>query len=430
MSARVYAFLILLAVFLITRMYPFGDLPDSQADTVMTLGFVMLAGYLLGEIAVKLSVPRITGYLLTGMFFGPYGTELLPMTSMLDLTLIDKIALTLIALTAGGELHLDALKRNWKSIAAIALLQMLGTFALTGLTLYLFSDLFGFLKGLPLSSIICASILFGTIAMSQSPAITIATITETKASGTTTEVILGISVLLDIFIIIIYSIVLSLVINVETGSGSVGWKHFITLGEEIVFSIALGVVAGLTITCYLKYIRSNPVLFLLAFCYLVSEGSRSIHLDPVLVCVTAGIWVTNASKRGEELIATIESGSLIIYVIFFCVAGALLDLNAVRQMWLGAIFLVLVRTFALFISTTTAIRSTRMVTPSPSTLWLAFLPQAGVSLGLVTLLARSPIEWSKGLTVLMVACIAFNQLIGPSSTKYALHKAGEIKSSQ
>lgn len=425
MKAKTNALLLLLIVVVIVRQYPYGDSFNSQSVTVIALGFVMLAGYLFGELIARIALPRITGYLLAGMILGPYLGGMLTADTITNLNLIDNIALALIALTAGGELNLRSIKKRWKGIAAISCCQIIGVTLLAGTAFYVLSGTLAFMDEVSTPSLLMASLLFGIIAVSQSPAVTIAIITETKSKGITTESALGVSVICDILVIVLYSIALPVLINIELGKGGLGLDTFFTIGWEIFLSIGFGFIAGWVLDVYLKYIKTNPVLFLLAFCYLVSEGSHSIHLDPVIVCVTAGIWVTNASKRGESLIETIESGSIIIYVIFFCVAGASLNLMAVSEMWFVGLVLVVARIFFMFLMTNLAVKVTNYAVPDFKTFWMAFLPQAGVSLGLVALLSRHPVPWADGFMTLLIAIIAMNQIIGPVTTKVAFQRAGE-----
>jgi Kef-type K+ transport system membrane component KefB len=213
----------------------------------------------------------------------------------------------------------------------------------------------------------------------------------------------------------------------EQGVKHIEWRQFMALGGEIVFSILAGIIAGIGISLYLKYINLNRLLFVLAFSYLISVGSKTLHLDPILVCVFAGSWVTNASKRGKELIEMIEKGSLIIYVIFFFVAGASLNLVALRDMKWIALALVAIRNFYLAITTWAGVKVSKVPIPSPWTYWMAFIPQAGVSLGLLAILMRKGFEWAPILYTLTLACVALNQIIGPITLKYALQKTGETR---
>jgi Kef-type K+ transport system membrane component KefB len=425
MLIRLCAFFIMLALAWITQFYPYGS--NSASRTVIALGFVILAGYLLGEILVKIRLPRVSGYLFAGMLFGPYIGGILTIQTVHDLALIDTIALSLIALSAGGELHLSSLKKGWKGILGIMFAQVVGILPMAGLFFYFMATTFHFMGDIPQTSLISAAMVFGVIAISQSPSITIAIITETRSSGFATDTVLSVSVIIDVLVISLFTIVMTLIGLLEQGQSDIEWGVYLALGAELVFSILAGILAGIGISIYLKYVNANRVLFVLAFSYLVSVTCKPLHLDPILVCVFAGTWVTNASKKGHELIEMIEKGSLIIYVIFFCVAGAALNLTALVEMKWIALALVVARMAFLAITTWSGVKISGIPIPTTGSFWMAFMPQAGVSLGLIAILNKKGFAWAPTMYTLMLACIALNQIIGPITLKYALQKTGETQ---
>lgn len=426
MISRLAAFVILLLLALIVQMYPYG-IETGGAPTVVALGFVILAGYLLGELLQPLRLPRISGYLFAGMLFGPYIGGILTQQTVKDLTLIDTIALSLIALSAGGELQMDFLKKGWKAIVSITLAQSVGVLVFSTAFFYFVAQALPFWTGFTMVQTISAALVFGVIAIAQSPSTTIAIINETQASGIATNTTLGVAVIKDVFVITLFTVALTVIEMLEQGIGAVQISHFLQLAGEIVFSIVAGIFMGVGISLYLRFINMNQVLFILAFSYLVSVGSKTLHLDPILVCVFAGMWVTNASKQGEELIKTIEKGSLIVYVIFFCVAGAMLNLSALEEMKWIALTLVGARMLFLWATTWAGVKLSRIPIPTVHSYWMAFLPQAGVSLGLLAILNKKGFEWAPVIYTLVLACIALNQILGPITMKYALQKTGETK---
>lgn len=425
MISRAGALFLVVALISIARLYPLGDWFGSHAGTAMSLGFVMLCGYLAGDLMSRVHLPKITGYLFAGMIIGPYGGGVIPRDTVQDFLLINQIALALIALTAGGEFHLASMGQRWKAILSITFSQTGMIFILGTLTAFLIVNQISLLAHWPAASRWGMALVMGMIMVSQSPATTIALITETRSSGVTTETALGVAILLDVIVIILFTSVLMAVRILESGTANIEWNQLAALFQELAFSITAGVLAGIVLSFYLKRIRVDPVLFVLAFCYLVSEGSKTVHLDSLLVCLTAGVWVTNASRQGEELIKTIEQGSLAVYVIFFCVTGAALDLATLLRVWPVALLLVVLRTAYIVFSTYLGVLIARETYPSSGTVWMVFVPQAGVSLGLVALLGKQGLPWAAPVQTLIIGCIALNQIVGPILMKYALDQSGE-----
>ncbi len=428
MLSRFIALLLILVLLLIVLQYPLQVTSSKSGLMALSLGIIILGGYLWGEILVRFKLPRISGYLFAGMLLGPYLGNILSHETIKNFYLIDQIALALIALSAGGELHLSSVKRHLKGIAFITLVQCIVLFAFGTGVFYLLSGWIPFLKEYSPVSRFGASMVFGVISVAQSPATTIAIITETKSSGIITELLLGVAVIKDVLVILFFAILIPTVKVMELGGGF-EWEFLFKLGFELVLSFIVGMIAGMIISFYLKYVRANPVLFVLAFSYLVSEGSKTFHLDTLIVCIMAGLWVTNASKKGEELIKMIENSSLIIYVIFFCITGAALNLLAIQNTWELTLILIAARMLFLFFSTYIGCKAAKVEVPIPYTFWSAFLPQAGVSLGLITVLKRQGIPWGGHVEPIIIATIALNQIIGPITMKIALQRAGETNKS-
>jgi len=424
MRSRLIAFFIMAALILIVRQYPFRFGESGMGGMAVSLGGVILAAYLAGEILSRFRLPRISGYLFTGMALGPYIGGFLTTDVIRDFSLIDQIALALIALSAGGELRFASLRQQWRGIASITLAQTIFLF-LTGTAAFFFLvHWLPFFSSLSFRGRLAASAIFGVIFVSQSPASTIAVITETRSLGRTTNVVLGTVVVIDVLVITLFAMALPIVKTIDQGGGF-EWGFLGRLTEEFAFSCGAGLVAGWMISYYLKTIRVDAALFVLAFCYLVSVGAKTLHLDTLIICIIAGFWVTNASKQGKDMIETIEDSSLIIYVIFFCIAGASLNLSALVLAWAATIVLVLARMLAMAGSTWIGIRLSGDEYPSASSLWMAFLAQAGVSLGLVTILQREGLSWGADLKTIVVAVIAVNQIVGPIALKYVLERSGE-----
>ena len=423
MITRISALFLVIAFVSIVQLYPYGEASGIQGTTAFSLGFVIIVGFLMGEIVVRIQLPRITGYLLAGMLVGPYLGGWLTRETVQHLTLIDKIALSLIAISAGCELRLSELRNHWKGVVSITLFQTFGLFVLGTGAFWFLSGWFPLFDETNQMVRLQAGLVFGVIAAAQSPATTIAIISDLKSKGPATESVLGSAVLKDVLVIILFTLILS--VNHLLDGGALTMKPFIELGGELFFSIAFGVAAGLGVAFYLKKVHSDPVLFLLAFSYLVNVASHSIHLDPVLICVAAGLVITNATDQGERLLSIIQRGSLVIYVIFFCVAGAALDLNALRSMALLAALLVAARMILLWGCTSAGLAVARVPNAKASTYWMAFLPQAGVSLGLASVLEKEGFAWAPPIVTLLIACIAINQILGPILMKYALQQTGE-----
>jgi Kef-type K+ transport system membrane component KefB len=151
------------------------------------------------------------------------------------------------------------------------------------------------------------------------------------------------------------------------------------------------------------------------------------HVEPMLICVTAGFWVQNFSRAGGPLMEQIDRSSLPIYVVLFGLTGAALDVESLRQSWLVAVLLVLVRLAMMWLSGYAGARGSDDPPAFQRLLGLAFSTQAGVSLGLAAIVVRRFPGWGAELATTLVGVIALNQIIGPIALKYALNAVGEAR---
>jgi len=118
---------ILFGIILFIQSIQVETISGINPKTLAVLGFLILASFTTGEILSYLKLPRVIGYLLVGLIFGPYSSEMLqiPFLKVLsldvikDLSLINTVTLSVIALTAGLELKLTEIKKSLKSIFLI-----------------------------------------------------------------------------------------------------------------------------------------------------------------------------------------------------------------------------------------------------------------------------------------------------------------------
>ncbi|UCE21388.1 MAG: cation:proton antiporter, partial [Candidatus Aminicenantes bacterium] len=163
----------------------------------VAVGFILIFAFLIGKKITRLKIPQITGFILAGIFCGPYVMKFLSAGDVASLQLLDGLALSLIALTAGGEMRLAQLKRDSRAITSILLCQtviIIAGFVVFG---FLSRPIFPFFSETTLVQGFALSLLLGTLATATSPSTTIAVITESNAKGKFTDLILSTAVVKD-----------------------------------------------------------------------------------------------------------------------------------------------------------------------------------------------------------------------------------------
>jgi Kef-type K+ transport system membrane component KefB len=151
----------------------------------------------------------------------------------------------------------------------------------------------------------------------------------------------------------------------------------------------------------------------------------------MLICLTAGFWVQNFTEGGgKELMEKIDRSSLPVYVIFFALTGAALDISALRDTWMLALVLVAARGLLIWVGGYLGARASGDPPSFRRMSGLSFITQAGVSLGLAGIVMRRFPDWGPALATTIVAVIAVNQVIGPVGLKVALKAVGEARESR
>jgi len=421
--------LIALGIILLLMFFLKSSLPTSLANPIqgssLALGFIMLFAFLSGKNINRLKLPQITGFILAGVLGGPYLLKLLTTAEVRNLQLLDGLALSLIALTAGGEMEIERLKRNLKGIMSIVIFQTVAivagfiAFGLIGRSLF---PLFG---GKSLSEILALSLLFGTLATATSPSTTIAIITETKAKGRYTNLILSSAVVKDFLVIILFAFALSFsksLLSPEEAFDIIFLKDILL---EVGGSLLMGIAVGAGIVFYLKFIKREVTIFILSIAFFTYQISQTVGLHSLLVCLLAGFLVKNFSSHGEKFILAIEKSSLPVYVIFFAISGASIDLNALEKSWWLAIVFVIWRGMLKFLGTFMGGKVAREDSIVTRQSWAGFISQAGVALGMAIIIENTFPAWGGEFKALILAVIGLNQIIGPVLLQKFLFTTGE-----
>lgn len=411
------------ALLVFLRWSDIGVASEGPQSATIGIGFLLVGAFLGGKAAARIGLPRITGYLLVGFAIGPHVINLLTRDMLAAGKAIEGIAVALIALTAGGEIRLDWVRKQIRRLALITGFELAivasGVFAVV----FFGRSLFPFVPEDTLTAAVI-SMVFGAIAVANSPTVAIAVIAETESDGPLTRTVLGVTILKDVCVIILFAIALAVARDAlgEGGGGSLA----LTLARELGGSILAGVGFGIGISLFLRYVDRDVPVFILALCFGISQTAAAMHLEALLIALTAGVWVENFSRaKGEKLIAGIERVSLPIYALFFATAGAKVDLGALAAMWPLALLLAGARAICVWAGTRVGATLSNVEPLVKRYAWLGFISQAGVTLALSSIVARAFPTWGAEIQVLIVAMIALHELIGPIGFQYALQKAGE-----
>lgn len=403
---------------------PFPTIGSGPAGTTLAAGFLLLAALLAGDLFKQLGLPKLTGYLATGILAGPYVLGLVSPTMLVDLRIFNGVAIALIALTAGSEMDFRALRPLMRGILWISAFAILGTMLVMTGTSYFLRDLLPFADGLTSVQMLALAGVLGVTLSSQSPAVVVALRTEMEADGPMSRTVLGVVVFADIIVIVLFAIVTGIARPVIDAGASAGMPIG-SLMWEVFGSLGVGVLIGLFVMAYLKMAPGTGALFVVVTGFLTAEIGERVHLDPLLVALSAGVVVRNFSSLGDRLHHAIESASLPVYVCFFAVSGATIHLDALAHVGLVAGLLVLIRGVSFLSGARLGAGIARSEDAVRKFAGFGLLPQAGLALALALLFARNFPSFGEEASALVFGVVALNELIAPVLYRWALIRSGE-----
>ncbi|MCA9782391.1 MAG: cation:proton antiporter [Candidatus Cloacimonetes bacterium] len=410
-------------------MYGLGHLAPGETDALLhqstvAFGFMILAGVFFGDYAQRFGMPAITGYILAGLFCGPDLLGLLSPAVVQHLSLFDTLALFLISMEAGGELDRQAIRRQFSLLMAGTLLQLVVGLAVMTPVLWALSRWIPFFGGLSHAGVWALALMLGVISVAKSPIGTIAVIIETGARGPVRDFILGVTILMDVAVILVFALLASFCVPLISGVES--HSHFLLDLLHIGLSLLLGAGIGGLFIVYIRQVGKQLHLAILAVAILMVNVCATFHLEAMLLAIAAGYVISNHSDHGREFIHHLEQVSLPVFVVFFGIAGASVQLGGLGRIWPLALFFVLLRGVAKWFSTELAARWTHAGRLVARQGWKGFIGQAGLTLGLATLLADAVPVLGSQIRDLFLAAVLVNLLVGPVLLRQGLVAAGEV----
>lgn len=414
--------LLLLAMALIK---PLGE--PGRAETLLSFGFMILAAYTVGEVASAFRLPKIVGYMVAGILFGPSLLGIVSKLATIQLASVSKLAIALIAFLAGAELEWAEVRRR-----GVTILKILGSelgicfLALVALLLAL-RPWVPFLEGTGTAAAIALAVLFASVAIVHSPAVTMALLTETRAKGDVARTTLGVVLVADVAVILLFTGALAIARALAPSAAGGSEMSFLVVAWEILGSIVVGAALGGIVALYLKFVQRELFLFALVATMFGAELARLLHVETLLTLLVAGFVAENATDHeGKELRHAMERAAAPVFVVFFALAGAKLGLDEIVTMLPIAIPVVVVRILAIRGGTILGARWAGLPREQGRLISMGLVSQAGVAIGLSAVIAEAYPERGPAIAALFLAVIAINETLGPIFFRNALVKAGEV----
>ena len=418
--------LAVLAVIWVRALTPTVD--SGSAGTALALGFTLLGAWLTGDLLRRFNLPRLSGYLLFGVLTGPYLGNVISASMAGQLQVITGIATTVIALIAGLSLNFERLGQRFASITrltattlAIAMGALLPLAWVGWPLLAAMPDVTG-LQRLAMAALLVLMVVSG------SPTMTAAVTAEAGARGRLSELVLAMVILADLALLVLFSLVLQLA-RAAFNTGLSDVNVVARFAWEVGGAVAFGALVGALFALYVRYVGREVTLALIVMCGLLSQVGTTQQFEPLLAAVTAGLVIENLSvAQGEALKAAVQRGAPPILVIFFVAVGASLQVGTLATVGLLALAVAVVRIVVIRLGLAVGLRGSGVDAVTGAYVWTGLISQAGITLGLASIVAVEFPGWGTQAQTLIVALIALHEIVGPVVFRYGLARAGDLDS--
>ncbi|MBE6605300.1 MAG: sodium:proton antiporter [Ruminococcaceae bacterium] len=409
-------------------------------QTLLVLSLSLIAGLMLSRLAKLAGLPAVTAYLIAGVMLGPYllgafgveGLGFISSENVHSFSIISDVALGFIAFSIGNEFRLHELKKIGKQATVV------GIFQAVVATLLVDSALIGLHFLMPDKLPLPAAIVLGAVASATAPAATLMVVRQYKAKGPLTNILLPVVALDDAVGLILFAISFGIAKALISGTVDV-ISIILEPLIEIVLSLVLGAVMGVAVTFFERFFHSRSkrlsmsvgfVLLTVALSSLKFQiGSVHIGFSSLLTCMMLGTVFCNLCDFSEELMDRLDRWTAPIFLLFFVISGAELELSVFTD-WavvvIGIVYII-ARSLGKYSGAYVSSKATHCDPNIVKYLGITLLPQAGVALGMA-IKAKEQLgaEGAIVANITLMAVLVY-EVVGPMLTKMCLLKAGDIK---
>lgn len=391
---------------------------SELAVILITLGALFLMGLLTDYLGRHTPLPRVTFLLIFGFLIGPSALDLCPSVSKAWFPIVTNMALVMVGFLLGEKLTVKAFREHGKIVLFVSLAVVVATVVVV---------LFGLLViGVPLA----VALILAGVAPATDPAATTDVVNESKAKGKFSETLLGVVAVDDAWGLVAFSIMLSLAEMFGGGraAGPAGLADGLLFAAwDIGGAVLLGLVLGAPMAFLTGRIKpGEPTLAeALGLVFLCGGIAVWLHVSFLLAAMVMGAVVANLARHHNRPFHAIEDIEWPFMILFFILAGASLNLEALLKIGLIGGGYVVLRVIGRLIGGWAGTAMGRADASMRRWMGWAMMPQAGVALGM-SLIAVQRLPHLKDviLPVVVGATVIF-EVVGPALTRLALFRVGE-----
>eukprot|EP00730_Choanoeca_flexa_P012050 TRINITY_DN3103_c0_g1_i1.p1 TRINITY_DN3103_c0_g1~~TRINITY_DN3103_c0_g1_i1.p1 ORF type:complete len:555 (+),score=126.06 TRINITY_DN3103_c0_g1_i1:209-1873(+) len=448
--------------------------PPSNAIFFFVFVLIAISSQTVGLVLKKkLDFPLLTGFLINGIFAGPFVLGMLGEDEVEHLGFVFSICLGFIAFAAGGELYYPEIKGRIGSIIKITTVQTVSFLILGTIVVWQFAPVTSFMNDMDDSQKIGVALMTSVIFIARSPSSAIALINEMGAKGPFVQTALGVTMVTDVVVIVGFAIMLAIARTIFDPDATLSGELLTVLIGEVVVSIIVGLVASVILKRILRiqdtglkhYLQRRHPKFFKAWWSRYLEGKvvtlrgllclgvgfcifelgeflkieAHIHLESLLTCMVAAAVIVNSKKlrlphrtinfrkRLHHALDAVAEG---VYISFFTLVGLGLNITVVPSVIDVAVFFFVIRLVILGIGSYLGGRWSGDPSLHNKTSWLTYITQAGVALALTDQIKEEFQPWGEDYATAVISVLVIGQILGPLAFKWAVQRVGEAGHSE
>jgi Kef-type K+ transport system membrane component KefB len=387
-----------------------------QFNILLYVAIAMAVALVFNRFAKLVGLPNVTGYLIAGLLIGGSVLNIVPRGVSETLNIISDVALGFIAFSIGGEFKLESIKKIGGSALTITFFQSLSA--------TLFVDVALLLLGFEVP----LAITLGAIATATAPAATLMVVRQYKAKGPVTQVLLPVVALDDAVGLVVFAVSMSAAHIFADGAAISVKTVLVEPLIEIIGSLAIGAALGAVVALCMKLFASRANRLSVILCAVLAGTAIAdmFGLSSLLLCMSIGALFANLTHDIDRLLDATDVWTAPLFMLFFVLSGADLDLSVLPTVGLLGVAYILARSLGKYIGTFAGSAIVHADKNIRNYLGVALLPQAGVAIGMSHVVASELPAYGAKISAVVLSATLIFELVGPLLTKAVLIKAGEI----
>ena len=387
----------------------------QSSQFLLTIGGFLLLGLLTSSLGRYTFLPRVTLLLIFGIIIGQEVLDIIPPLFLERFDIIANMALLMVGFLLGGKLTRDTLQYSvdkvlWISISAAVITTAVVSFGLI-------------LLGVTTE----VAILLGCISSATAPAAVFDVVMESGEQSSFKKLLLSIVALDDVWALVLFGIGIAVVSSLNGQTDNI--SPLLMVIREIGGAILLGTLIGLPAAYLTGRIKPGQPILTEALGLVFICGGLAIWLDVsfLIASIVLGAVVANLAKHHEYPFHSIEGIESTFLVIFFVLAGASLELEALKQVSMIGVIYILCRALGKVLGANIGSQLGKADVATKKWMGLALFPQAGVAIGMALVASHYFPEYSQILLPVIISSTVFFEIIGPVLTRLALKRTHQTK---